>query len=133
MNILNALFGAGTWGAGGNLVAWVLCGIIGTLLTLLFRKPLERAGQRLAKWWGRHAKTEFAAEFEALKHHVTAEVDESHRKILATVEDRHRDLVNHVSTQSELLKAHVADAVKPPMPPPATAGKTTPTRKGSSA
>ena len=26
--LLRVLFGAGTWGAGGNLVAWVLCGAI---------------------------------------------------------------------------------------------------------
>lgn len=26
MSILRDLFGAGTWGAGGNLIAWVLCG-----------------------------------------------------------------------------------------------------------
>jgi hypothetical protein len=29
MHILNDLFGPGTWGTGGNLVAWVICGAIG--------------------------------------------------------------------------------------------------------
>lgn len=34
MSILRILFGQGTWGAGGNLVAWVICGIPATLLAL---------------------------------------------------------------------------------------------------
>jgi len=29
MTILRDLFGPGTWGTGGNMVAWVICGVIG--------------------------------------------------------------------------------------------------------
>lgn len=31
MSILRDLFGPGTWGTGGNLVAWVLCGAVAGL------------------------------------------------------------------------------------------------------
>ena len=31
MGVLRDLFGAGTWGTGGNLVAWVLCGAVAGL------------------------------------------------------------------------------------------------------
>jgi hypothetical protein len=29
VSILKDLFGPGTWGTGGNMVAWVICGCIG--------------------------------------------------------------------------------------------------------
>ena len=30
--VLRNLFGAGTWGTGGNLVAWIICGVLAGLL-----------------------------------------------------------------------------------------------------
>jgi hypothetical protein len=33
-HLMTTLFGPNTWGAGGNLVAWVICGIPSTLLAL---------------------------------------------------------------------------------------------------
>ncbi len=42
-HLWQTLFGAGTWGAGGNLVAWVLCGIPATLAALWHhRRQLRR-------------------------------------------------------------------------------------------
>jgi hypothetical protein len=45
--ILLDLFGPGTWGAGGNLVAWVICGALGAAGTYLLR-------HRLRAWWAAH-------------------------------------------------------------------------------
>lgn len=42
-HLWQTLFGPGTWGAGGNLVAWVLCGIPATLAALWHhRRQLRR-------------------------------------------------------------------------------------------
>lgn len=49
--IWDALFGAGTWGAGGNLVAWVICGAIAAGAAWLGRHKIGRA---LAAWWALH-------------------------------------------------------------------------------
>jgi hypothetical protein len=60
MSIVRVLFGAGTWGAGGNLVAWVLCG------GLAF-------GWSHVKAVGRHKElmAQSAAQHEDMKQHVT--------------------------------------------------------------
>jgi len=44
--VLLDLFGPGTWGAGGNLVAWVICGAIAGTWAWLFR-------HRIRAWWAR--------------------------------------------------------------------------------
>ncbi len=50
-HILLDLFGPGTWGAGGNLVAWVICGALAGTAGYLLR---HKIGARLAVWWDRH-------------------------------------------------------------------------------
>ena len=42
-HLLTTWFGPGTWGAGGNLVAWVLCGIPAVLLALWHHRRQMRA------------------------------------------------------------------------------------------
>ena len=51
MGIVADLFGPGTWGTGGNIVAWVLCGAVSGTAAYLLR---HRIGARLAAWWDRH-------------------------------------------------------------------------------
>lgn len=65
------LWGAGTWGAGGNMVAWVLCGYF-------------------AFSW-QHAKAE-------ARHRQQADQDEArHHELLAQNERHHREMKDHVS------------------------------------
>lgn len=52
ITILLDLFGPGTWGTGGNLVAWVICGAIAGAAGWLLR---HRIGKGLAAWWDKHA------------------------------------------------------------------------------
>jgi len=67
VSILRDLFGPGTWGTGGNLVAWVICGVLGVIGTYLLR---HRIGRNLAVWWNLHHR-EHAVEqhLEALRRH----------------------------------------------------------------
>jgi hypothetical protein len=75
MGILTDLFGPGTWGAGGNLVAWVICGALGVTAAWLFR---DRLGPVLAAWWHRHQGEHLRGDLDALearlKEHITSEL-----------------------------------------------------------
>ena len=51
MGWLADLFGPGTWGTGGNMVAWVICGAISAAAAYLLR---HRIGRNLAAWWDLH-------------------------------------------------------------------------------
>lgn len=51
MTILRDLFGAGTWGTGGNIVAAVILGALGALSAWLGRHKITA---RLAILWDRH-------------------------------------------------------------------------------
>lgn len=98
MTILRDLFGPGTWGTGGNLVAAVLLGGLGVAFGYLFR---DRIGPKLAAWWTRHASDGFGDELAALRRHVTDELAE-HRKDLARAHDAiHRRLDDH----ADLIRA----------------------------
>lgn len=47
-HLLNLLFGPGTWGAGGNIVAWILCGIPSmTFVLWRHRRQIRRDLQKL--------------------------------------------------------------------------------------
>lgn len=63
MTVLRDLFGAGTWGAGGNFVAWVLCGGIGFGWSHV--KAVRRHKELMAQNEAHH---------QALKAHVTETV-----------------------------------------------------------
>jgi hypothetical protein len=43
VHLVSTLFGAGTWGAGGNLVAWAICGIPAQVLILWHHRRQMRA------------------------------------------------------------------------------------------
>jgi len=79
--ILTGLFGwPGTWGTGGNMVAWVICGTLG--LGWLHAKEKARHLQRMA---------------QAARHH---------QEQMALAAEHHQALKEHVSAQ---LAAHCAD------------------------
>lgn len=45
------LFGSGAWGTGGNLVAWILCGVLAVAGAWVLKDVI---GRRAAKWWDKH-------------------------------------------------------------------------------
>jgi hypothetical protein len=51
VTILRDLFGPGTWGTAGNLVAWVICGAIGGTAAWFGRHKITA---RAAALWDRH-------------------------------------------------------------------------------
>ena len=67
--LVRDLFGPGTWGAGGNLVAWVLCGALSLAFAYLFR---NRAGPALARWWHRHHGGHLRGELAAMEDRIVA-------------------------------------------------------------
>jgi hypothetical protein len=68
MAIWKALFGPGTWGAGGNLVAWVLCGA----LAAAWLRAKLRAQSALARLHHQQKMDQAQANHDALIAHVTA-------------------------------------------------------------
>jgi len=72
LHLLRVLFGPGTWGAGGNMVAWVICGGLG--FAWMHLKAEARHAEALAQAAVHHAeRLALAAEHhEALRAHVTA-------------------------------------------------------------
>jgi hypothetical protein len=117
ITILRDLFGPGTWGTGGNMVAWVICGAIGGVW--LRRKLITHHAQVLA---------------QAAQHH---------KEQMAQAQAHHEDMKRHVAAHCSDIKAHVSavadgpasggpgsnpgtaglDADGPVVPPPATTGR----------
>jgi hypothetical protein len=96
-HVLWILFGPGTWGAGGNLAAWVMCGGLGFLGAYLLR---ERIGPPLAAWWARHHGP-----------HAIAQ----HREALATRQAVPQPLHPDVTARLDRMDAHIeglAEAVR---------------------
>jgi len=62
------LFGPGAWGTGGNLVAWVLCGV----LAGLWLRGKLRAQTALARLHHQQRTDQAQAHHEDMKAHVTA-------------------------------------------------------------
>lgn len=73
--IARDLFGPGTWGAGGNLVAWVICGAIAGAWAWLFRRKIR-------SWWVRvHPHSPALAEIREIAesaHRIAADTYEHH-------------------------------------------------------
>ena len=84
MSVLRALFGSGTWGAGGNMVAWVLCGGLG--FGWLHSKEEAR---HLAKM---------------------AQATLNHQELLDQAQAHHEALLAQAQEHHEALKAHVTAA-----------------------
>lgn len=67
MTILRDLFGPGTWGVAGNIVAALICGAAAALGAWLGRHKIGRA---LAAWWNRHhARHAIEQHKQALREH----------------------------------------------------------------
>ena len=70
----HALFGPGTWGAGGNLVAWVICGIAGALIARSASRARTLVLVRLARQHQdekREQHQELRDMHQELKDHIT--------------------------------------------------------------
>ena len=92
MGVVRDLFGPGTWGAGGNLVAWVLCGA-------------------MAGGWLR-------AKLKA--HETLARLH--HQQKLDQAQEHHDALVAHVTATATLAAVAEQPPAPPPAPPPAAGG-----------
>lgn len=77
MSILSDLFGAGTWGTGGNLVAAFLLGVPGAALAWWKRDHIGRALSAFTARWHPH-KEDLAA--------IKAAAEAAHRIAAATYE-----------------------------------------------
>jgi hypothetical protein len=77
-----ALFGPGTWGTAGNLVASVLLGAIGVVTAFLGRNRIRRAVIDLHALWARHhphnAALAAIAEDAAAARRIAADTYEHH-------------------------------------------------------
>jgi hypothetical protein len=82
------LFGPSTWGAGGNMVAWVICGVIG--FGWLHSKEKARHLQKMA---------------QAKLHH---------QALLDQAKAQHEDMKRHVAAHCSDLKEHVSVVAAPP-------------------
>jgi hypothetical protein len=60
-HLLWILFGPSTWGAGGNMAAWAICGLITVAAGYLLR---HKIGRGLVRWLHKH-HTEHMAELAA--------------------------------------------------------------------
>ena len=119
MSILAALFGAGTWGTGGNIVAAALLAAAAWLLR-------DRIGRRLAAWWHTHRGEHLRAE---LAEHVRAAVAEH----LGGLETRLREHAEaqHAQTRADLVAGIAVAAAAGTAPPtdPAPAPQPAPAPK----
>lgn len=76
------LFGPGTWGSGGNMVAWALCGGLGFLWANVIQK--ERHLRAISREH-RHHKDRME---QAERHH---------KEQMAVARDHHEDMKRHVA------------------------------------
>ena len=79
MGILVDLFGPGTWGTGGNLVASAILGILGTLAAWLGRHRIQQAVK--TAWAMHHPHKDELAEIKAAAeaaHRIAADTYERH-------------------------------------------------------
>jgi hypothetical protein len=67
LHLLDDLFGPGTWGTGGNMVAWVICGVLAVTGGWIFKDVI---GRKAAAWWAKHhGPHEIEQHLEALRRH----------------------------------------------------------------
>ena len=98
MSILRDLFGPGTWGTGGNMVAWVICGTLG--LGWLHAKEKARHVARMA---------------QAATHHKDqmALLAKQHAEHLAVAEKQHQETHRRLDQHAELIAAVAAQPASP--------------------
>lgn len=81
-HLLWVLFGPEAWATGGNLVAWVICGLLGVGGAYLFR---DLIGRRLAAWWHLHHRQHMAAELAAMESRIKQHIDARHQELTERV------------------------------------------------
>lgn len=91
MGIVRDLFGPGTWGTGGNLVAWVICGAVA------------------AVWLRAKLKAHHLAELAQAARH--------HKELMAQAATQHQELKAHITAHCADIREHIDDAVIPPPAP----------------
>lgn len=135
MSVLSALFGAGTWGTGGNIVAAALLAAGGMLLR-------DRIGRRLAAWWhthhGEQLRAELAqhlAEMEArLRAHAEAQHAQTRAELAADAPARggagSNPAEKGLPADGRVVPPPAASTTPPaPPPPPAPAPQPAPAPK----
>lgn len=98
MSIVRDLFGAGTWGTGGNMVAWVICGIFAGLWLRSKMKAQHAAAAVLARLHHQEMKKQAA---------------EQHAELKELAGKHHQEILDRADVHHEALKAHVTAAAKP--------------------
>jgi hypothetical protein len=90
------LFGAGTWGTGGNMVAWVICGVL--------------AGLWLRAKMQAHTALQMA---QARRHHdeKMAQSGRQHQEIMDLTRQLHEQRVQLAEAHQAELKAHITRQV----------------------
>jgi hypothetical protein len=91
--VLRDLFGPGTWGTGGNLVAWILCGVLAGL------------------WLRARMKAHHLAQLAlAARHHrdKTTQAQSHHEQLLGQAAEYQQQLLDQAHSHHQALKAHVA-------------------------
>jgi hypothetical protein len=73
VKVLDDLFGPGTWGTGGNLVAWVICGALGVGGAWLFR---DKIGRNFARWFHKHHQPHLRRELDQLEERIRRHLDD---------------------------------------------------------
>ena len=103
-HLLWILFGPSTWGSGGNMVAWVICGAIGGLWV--------RARLRA------HHLTQVAL---ANRHHaeLKAQATAHQNELKQLTERRHNEAMDRIDAHQEALKAHLTATLRLPAKRPA--------------
>jgi ribosomal protein S11 len=86
----SVLFGAGTWGAGGNMVAWVICGGIGFANVRARDKAHHAAAMLLAKT--HHAERMYQA-------------DAHHQEAMAQAAEHHAAVRQHLDQHGAAIAA----------------------------
>lgn len=102
-HLLWVLFGPATWGAGGNMVAWVICGAIG----------------------GAWVRAKLAAHHRGLKaqaerHHAEQmALARTHQQELRTQAERHHlQALDRLEASHDALKAHLTATLRLPVKQP---------------
>jgi len=102
MSVLRDLFGPGTWGTGGNMVAWVICGIFAALWLRSKMKAQHAVAAALARLHHKEMKEQAA---------------EQHAELRKLAETHHQEMLDRADVHHEALKAHVTAAAKPARKP----------------
>ena len=93
--VLRDLFGPGTWGTGGNLVAWIICGV----LAGLWLRAKLKAQTALARLHHQEKLDQAEAHHQA----ATEQAGTRHVAMLGQLAEQHAAVVKHLGKQAQHL------------------------------